>query len=88
MSTNQIIQAITNNQTHPSQFILTQEEFNYLNQNQDDLFDKLNHLNITFIESSSDTIMTHLIIAQRIKPTITINEFIGIYTNIKALIQG
>ena len=83
-----ITKAIQDNKIHPTQFQISSEEYNFLCHHQDDLFDKLNNLGITFIESNSDTIMVHFIIAQRIKPEITINEFIGIYSKIKSLIQS
>lgn len=80
MKDEQIKSAILSNDIHPSQFQITNEEANYLNDIQDDLFDKINDLNLIFIPSNSDTIMTHLIISQRIDPSITINHFIQLYT--------
>jgi hypothetical protein len=77
---NKIKTEITGNQVHPSQFEISPEEIEFLEKIQDDLFDKLNNIEITFIPSNSDTILTHLIIAKRVHPEISINEFIQIYS--------
>ena len=86
-SLNKIKEAITSNTIHPSQFELTKNEFDHLNEIQDNLFDKLNDFNLTFIPSNSDTILVHYIIAKRIQDSITINKFIQLYTEITPLLK-
>jgi hypothetical protein len=75
-------------QIHPSEFEITQEEMDFANQVQDDLFDKLNNLGIIFIQSSSDTIIRDLIIGRRVDPNFGINQFIGLYSEIHKYLQG
>ena len=81
----QISQAIKQNTEDDLE--LTPKEFHMLNSIQDSLFDKLNNFNIIIKESSSDKILSDYIIAYRVYPNITVNQFIGIYTEINTVIH-